>query len=416
MTYEETIQFMFTQLPMYQKLGRKAFKKTLANILDFCAFLGNPQHQFKSIHVAGTNGKGSSSSMLAAILQAAGYQTGLYTSPHLKSFTERIQLNGQEMAEADVVDFIERTKPFIERVKPSFFEMTVAMAFDYFAQKKVDYAVIEVGLGGRLDSTNVITPEICLITNISMDHANMLGDTLPKIAFEKAGIIKDRVPVIVSEYQEEVAHVFEEQARLKQAPIQFAAQQLSWQGDDVWQKEGKLFEAFHPALKGKHQRSNVLGVIALMQALGIDQEYIRKGIEEMPTYIQLKGRWQKLGEQPSIFCDVGHNEAGIMMVLEQLGQQEFNQLHMVWGMVKDKEHQKILKMLPKNAHYYFCKLDIPRGMPVEDLALLAEQAGLIGQTFESVREAIKQAKKEAAPNDLIFIGGSTFIVAEIDEL
>lgn len=416
MTYEETLQFMFAQLPMYQRVGNQAFKKSLANIIEFCAFLGNPQDKFKTLHVAGTNGKGSSSYMLSAVLQAAGYQTGLYTSPHLKSFTERIRINGIEIEKAAVVDFIADAKPFIERVKPSFFEMTVAMAFHYFAQKKVDYAVIEVGLGGRLDSTNIIHPEVCLITNISLDHTNMLGNTLPEIAGEKAGIIKENIPVIVSEHQDAVAAVFEHHAQQKNAALQFASQQFTWKNQDLWRRDELFYESFYPHLLGKHQQANVIGVVATALSLGIEKATIRKGIEAMANFIQFTGRWQQLGENPAIFCDVGHNEAGVAVVLEQLAHQHFEQLHIVWGMVNDKAHQKILKMLPKTAHYYFCKPNVPRGMDAQDLAEVATNLGLVGTVHVSVNEAIESAKLTASTRDLIFIGGSTFVVAEVNDL
>ena len=418
MTYEETLQFMFAQLPMYQKVGGKAFKKSLDNIIDFCEYLGNPQTKFKSIHVAGTNGKGSSSAMLSAVLQASGYQVGLYTSPHLKDFTERIRINGSELEKGEVVDFIKRTKDVIAQIKPSFFEMTVAMAFDTFARKKVDYAVIEVGLGGRLDSTNIIQPEICLITNISMDHANMLGDTLPKIAFEKAGIIKANTPVVISEFQEEVASVFIKQAELKNAPISFASQKLFWQQKSIFNQTTNtcLFSQLTPFLQGKHQQANVLGVIETAKGLSIPLEDIQKGIEQMPQFIQLKGRWQQLAINPSIFCDVGHNEAGVHAVLSQIAKQSFDKLHIVWGMVADKDATNILSMLPKNAFYYFCKPSVPRGMDAQQLTEIASKTGLNGQNNKTVNQALQMAKKKTSPNDLIFIGGSTFVVAELDNL
>lgn len=416
MTYEETLQFMFSQLPMYQKIGGKAFKKSLGNIVAFCEFLGNPQEKFKSIHVAGTNGKGSSSHMLSAVLQAAGYKTGLYTSPHLKNFTERIRIDGQEIGREAVVAFIERTKAFIEEVRPSFFEMTVAMAFDYFAQEQVDYAVVEVGLGGRLDSTNIIQPEICLITNISYDHANMLGETLPEIAGEKAGIIKAEIPVVVSQYQEEVAHVFEEKAKEKKAKLTFASKQFRWNKGNLYQHDELLYEALSLPLHGVYQMANVIGVIAAAQQLGIPKDTIQKGIQQMSDYIVLKGRWQLLGVNPKVLCDVGHNEAGVSMIMDDLMRYAFDQLHIVWGMVKDKDHEKILKMLPKDAHYYFCKPNVPRGMDVELLYESAKALKLEGQSYNSVNEAIRQAKEKASRNDFIFIGGSTFVVAEIDDL
>lgn len=416
MTYEETLTYMFAQLPMYQRVGKKAFKKTLDNIIDFCAYLGDPQDQFKSVHVAGTNGKGSSSFMLSAALQAAGYRIGLYTSPHLKSFTERIRLNGAEIQKKEVVSFVSTHKPFIEELKPSFFELTVAMAFDYFAQKKVDYAVIEVGLGGRLDSTNIISPELSLITNISFDHMGMLGDTLPQIAGEKAGIIKNQTPVVVSEYQEEVAHVFEEHAKKKEAHLTFAAKTLTWNGQHVMKGDEVWIDSLIPHLKGRHQQANVLGVLEAGRQLGLDAATMKQGLEQMPEYIQLKGRWQQLGTAPAMFCDVGHNEAGVEIILEQLANQDYEQLHIVWGMVKDKDQETILKMLPTNARYYFCKPDVPRGMEADLLQAVAETVNLKGGTHASVNEAVQAAVAASNADDLIFIGGSTFVVAELDIL
>jgi dihydrofolate synthase / folylpolyglutamate synthase len=395
----------------------------LTNTIALCEALDNPQNKFNSIHVAGTNGKGSSSHMLAAILQTAGYKTGLYTSPHLKEFTERIKINGQEVEKDFVVDFVERIKPEIEKIKPSFFEITVAMAFDYFAQQKVDVAVIEVGLGGRLDSTNVITPIVSLITNISWDHKDLLGDTLPKIAYEKAGIIKKNVPVVVSERQAEVEEVFIAKSKEMNSKLLFA--------DDQWKvkalADGKFLVdrelsrlEFELDLKGSYQRKNIAGVLAvtetLKQTFEISNDQIQKALHSTADLTGLKGRWQKLGEKPLMICDTGHNEGGVREVVRQILSQKFDRLFIVWGSVKDKDISMILELLPKKAYYFFCQAKIPRAMPALELQEKAKQFGLDGMTVEDVNDAIAMAKKLSTSDDFIFIGGSTFVVAEIAEL
>ncbi len=423
LSYQETVDYLYQNLPIFQRVGAAAYKADLTNTIALCEALNNPQNKFKSIHVAGTNGKGSSSHMLAAILQTAGCKTGLYTSPHLKEFTERIKINGQEVEKEFVVDFVERIKPEIERIKPSFFEITVAMAFDYFAQQRVDIAVIEVGLGGRLDSTNVITPIVSLITNISWDHKELLGDTLPKIAFEKAGIIKKGIPVVISERQREVEKVFILKANETESKILFA--------DDEWQikilsndqflvnHEGLQHE-YELDLKGLYQRKNIAGVLAVVELLkekfSITDEDVHTALNKTISITGLKGRWQKLGESPLIICDTGHNEGGIREVVRQILAQKFDRLFMVWGSVKDKDISMILELLPKKAYYFFCQAKIPRAMPALELQEKAKQFGLDGITVEDVNEAIVMAKKLSTPDDLIFIGGSTFVVGEIDNL
>jgi dihydrofolate synthase/folylpolyglutamate synthase len=423
-SYQETLNYLYESLPMFQRIGAAAYKDNLDNTIALCKSLGNPERKFKSVHIAGTNGKGSSSHMLAAILQTAGYRTGLYTSPHLKEFTERIKINGDDVSHSFIIDFVNRMKPVLEETKPSFFETTVAMAFEYFAQQKVDVAVIEVGLGGRLDSTNVITPEVSLITNISWDHANLLGDTLQKIAAEKAGIIKPNIPVVISERQPEVEDIFLEKASKEKSPIMFASDdyRLFPMGNGQFSFSPFAEEvAYQLQLKGDYQQMNLAGVLATVDVLKkkgfkISQENISEGLRNTITLTQLKGRWQELGEHPLIVCDTGHNEAGIKEVLKQINKEKFRNLHIVWGMVSDKEPGRVLALLPKNAHYYFCQAKIPRAMNAGELNEKASVYELKGEVVEDVNEAIEQAKKNCSTGDMIFIGGSTFVVAEIEDL
>ena len=403
MNYQETLLWMFNQLPMFQHQGRKALNHKLDNIKALTAILNHPEKKFKSLHIAGTNGKGSSSHMLASVLQQAGYKVGLYTSPHLKDFRERIKINGKEIPEKEVVFFIENHKKFFEENHLSFFEMTVGLAFDYFAKEQVDIAVIEVGLGGRFDSTNVITPEVSLITNISKDHMDILGDTLPKIAVEKAGIIKKEVPVVISEYNEQTASVFIEKARKENAPIIFAS---------------SISTDLKTDLNGIYQKKNIKGVLAVLDFLRndfweISEEDIQLGLLNVVKNTELKGRWQTLSKNPTIVCDTGHNEAGISYVVEQILQQKFTDLHIVLGFVKEKDVEHVLDLFPKNAHYYFCKPNIPRGLEVGKLFEIASKKNLIGQAYESVEKALNAAKENANPTDFIFVGGSTFVVAEV---
>ncbi len=415
---------------MFHRIGAVALKPDLTNTIALCRQLDNPQHRFRTIHVAGTNGKGSTSHMLAAILQSAGYKVGLYTSPHLKSFTERIRINGEEIDQETVVRFVEQNKDFLEKLQPSFFEMTVGMAFDYFAHHKVDLAVIEVGLGGRLDSTNIITPELSVITNIGYDHQYILGHTLPEIAYEKAGIIKPNVPVVVSERQSEVASVFEGKAAQENAALYFASDRYRMHSQgismgklvaDVFEENKLTYASLNSELTGGYQLRNLPGVLQAVEILEkkgyrIGEEAIRKGIEQVCTLTGLKGRWQTLGLNPLIVCDTGHNEDGIRAVMAQIHSVLYQQLYIVLGVVRDKDLSKILPLFPQNAHYYFCQPNIPRALPANLLQEEAAKYGLTGQLILEVNQAIAQAKSQANPNDLIFIGGSTFVVAEIEDL
>jgi dihydrofolate synthase/folylpolyglutamate synthase len=425
MTYAETLSYLYNNLPMFQRVGASAYKKDLTNTLQLCEVLGNPQRKFKSIHIAGTNGKGSTSHMLAAILQTAGYNTGLYTSPHLKEFTERIRVNGSEISQEFVVDFVKRIKPSIESIKPSFFEITVAMAFDYFAKEQTDIAVIETGLGGRLDSTNVIHPILSILTNISWDHMDLLGDTLPKIAFEKAGIIKEGVPVVVSERQDEVAHVFTDKANETKSKITFASDiyklKKTSRGQYDLIKHNQPSMSIETDLTGGYQAKNIPGVLCAIDelrlgGLTISDEHLHQGLKNTITLTGLKGRWQTIEGSPLIICDTGHNEAGIKEILTQIKETEFDQLHWVLGMVRDKDVSKVLTLLPKDAKYYFCEASIPRAMSSSELMEKALGFGLVGKDCKNVNNALRQARNESGPNDLIFIGGSTYIVAEIENL
>ncbi|MDO5105562.1 folylpolyglutamate synthase/dihydrofolate synthase family protein [Capnocytophaga sp.] len=403
MNYQETLSWLFGRLPMFQNQGKKALNHKLDNIQKLVSFLGNPHTKFKSLHIAGTNGKGSSSHMLASVLQEAGYKVGLYTSPHLKDFRERIKINGIEITENEVIDFVKKHKSFFEENHLSFFEMTVGLAFDYFAKEQVDIAVIEVGLGGRFDSTNIINPEVSLITNISKDHTDILGNTLAKIAVEKAGIIKKNTPVVISERNEETASVFVEKAKKENAPIIFAS---------------SITTDLNTDLQGLYQQKNIKGVLAVLDFLRndfweISDENIKNGLLNVVKNTGLKGRWQTLSENPKIICDTGHNEAGLAYVIEQISKQSYDNLHLVLGFVKEKDVETVLDMFPKKAHYYFCKPNIPRGLDVEILTEMASRKGLIGKAYTSVNEALTAAKKHSLPSDFIFVGGSTFVVAEI---
>ena len=424
-SYPQTLTYLYENLPVFQRVGVSAYKADLTNTLALCEALGNPQNKFKSIHVAGTNGKGSTSHMLASVLQSAGYSTGLYTSPHLKAFTERIKINGEEISQAFVVDFVNRIKPHIETIKPSFFEITVAMAFDYFASEQIDVAVIEVGLGGRLDSTNVITPILSVITNISFDHKDILGDTLEKIAAEKAGIIKENVPVVISQRQPEIEHVFTGKAKQHHAPMSFAADEFAIAKSETSfevSKNGSVYlNKLSLPLKGNYQVKNLAGVLKTIQLLNengfqISKEQLKTGLEKTVTQTGLKGRWQQLGTSPLIICDTGHNADGIKEIVNQIKQQKFENLFIVWGMVKDKEPHEVLKLLPKQAYYYFCQASIPRAMDAVTLQQQAEKFGLKGEVEPDVNKAIAKAKVRAGVNDFVFIGGSTFVVAEIENL
>ena len=408
MTYQEALDYIFKALPMYQRVGQSAFKKDLTNTLKLCNALGNPQQKFKSIHVAGTNGKGSTSHMLASVLQSAGYKTGLYTSPHLKSFTERIRLNGKEAEQDFVINFIKRHKTLIEEIKPSFFEITVVMAFEYFAQKKVEVAVIEVGLGGRLDSTNVIRPELSIITNIGFDHMELLGDTLAKIAMEKAGIIKENVPVVITEKQADTVPVFTQIANNRNAPITFA--------------EEVQFDAIPLSdLKGNYQAKNVRGVLTALDILRtagwkISDEAIHLGLQNVQANTGLKGRWQQIGSHPLTICDTGHNKEAFEYIVRQIQRELFDQLYMVLGFVKEKDLKPILNMLPEDAVLIFCEPQIPRALLLEELRERTQYMKQTRYYIQDVNRAIAKARSLASEGDMIYIGGSTFVVAEIEEL
>jgi dihydrofolate synthase/folylpolyglutamate synthase len=401
-TYRETLEWMFNRLPMYQRKGAAAYNAKLQPTLDFAAYLGDPQQKFKSIHVAGTNGKGSSSHMLASILQEAGYKVGLYTSPHLKDFRERIRVNGKPVSKQYVIGFVKKHRDYLQVHSLSFFEMTVGMAFEYFEREAVDIAIIEVGLGGRLDSTNIITPEVSLITNIGMDHMEFLGDTLQEIAREKAGIIKPGVPVVISETRPETAPVFNEIAKANRAPIYFA--------------EEMGLPEYPTSLLGAYQRKNVKGVLATLDKLDhfpVSRDQIRKGLLRVVENTGLLGRWQILGEHPKVIADTAHNQDGLEMVIQQVLEQPFERLHLVLGFVREKPIEKLLPLFPKEASYYFARPKIPRGLDVEVLKKEAEKRGLHGTAFGSVAEALGAARQAAAKEDLIFVGGSTFTVAEV---
>jgi dihydrofolate synthase/folylpolyglutamate synthase len=389
---------------MYQRQGQKAYKADLSNTLLLDDHLKNPANSFRTLHVAGTNGKGSVSHMLAAILQQAGYRTGLYTSPHLKDFRERIRVNGTMIPKADVVRFVQANRSFFEAHELSFFEMTVGMAFDHFRDRKVDIAVIEVGLGGRLDSTNIITPEVSVITNISFDHMEFLGNTLKAIASEKAGIIKPNIPVVIGETTPETREVFEEVAKMQAAPIYFA--------------EEKEPAGYSSDLKGSYQKKNIRTTLEVVEVLRmanwtLNEEVVRTALLRVRDLTGMQGRWQWLGKDPVIVCDTAHNEAGLREVMAQLREQQYRQLHIVLGMVKEKELDKILPLFPETAIYYYCRPDIPRGMAVTQLKAAGDLLGLKGMMFDSVTEAFAAARGHARKDDLIFVGGSTFTVAEV---
>lgn len=427
--YEEAVQYLYQNLPIFQRVGASAYRPDLINTLRLCEALDNPHLKFKSAHIAGTNGKGSSSHMLAAILQSAGYKTGLYTSPHLKNFTERIRVNGKEADRKFVVDFVNRVRPLIDEVKPSFFEITVVMAFCYFVEQKIDIAIIEVGLGGRLDATNVIQPIVSLITNIGWDHKEILGDTLEKIAAEKAGIIKEKTPVVISERQPEVEKVFITKAHELNAPLTFATYDLQVVQNerygefyyDIFKSGSPFIRKAVSGLQGIYQQQNIAGVIATVGILNtsgfpINEKAITTGLRDVISLTDLKGRWQKLSDAPLMICDTGHNINGIREVIRQLEMQRATHLHVIWGTVKDKDVNDILRVLPKDASYYFCEAQIPRAMEATVLAEKAKAFGLRGEVIPNVNEAIRRVLSLARETDMIFIGGSTFVVAEIDGL
>jgi dihydrofolate synthase/folylpolyglutamate synthase len=427
MNYRETLYYLFSQLPMYQRVGKAAYKANLDNTLALDKHFIHPHRLFKTIHVAGTNGKGSISHMLASVLMEAGYRVGLYTSPHLRDFRERIRVNGEMISEQQVVDFVDHNKAVFESVKPSFFEMTVAMAFQHFADEKVDIAVVEVGLGGRLDSTNIITPEISIITNIGLDHTDLLGDSLQAIALEKAGIIKPNTPLIVSETQDEVRHLFQKRCKELSAPLTFADNVYKvvpkenndpkFQEFTVNRKGFPNIETYSIDLLGKYQAKNLAGVLSTIDQLNIKDltispHHIALGLKKVISNTSLMGRWQILGHSPQIICDTGHNAEGIQQVVEQILATPYRWLHMVFGMVGDKDVRRVMALLPKKAKYYFTRASIPRAMDEVQLATIASEFGLHGKTYRNVAEALLAAKENASSDDLIFIGGSTFVVAD----
>jgi len=404
MDYRKTLDYMYEQLPMFQRIGPAAYKADLSNTLALCQLLGNPEKELKTIHIAGTNGKGSVSHLIASALQEARYKTGLYTSPHLKDFRERIKINGQMIAKEKVIQFIETYKDQFEEIGLSFFEMTVGMAFDYFKHENVDIAVIETGMGGRLDSTNVLTPLVSIITNIGYDHTQFLGESLEEIAGEKAGIIKTGIPLIVGETQQGPNKVFTERASEVRTSIIFADQQETIN--------------LHTGLKGEWQKKNVQTASIAIQTLrsqgyNINNKEIQKGFLNVITNTGLSGRWQTLNTRPLAICDIGHNLDGISEVLKMIGKTVHDRLHFVLGLVTDKNVDPVLSLLPSSACYYYCKADIPRGMDAKELMKLAGEKGLQGEVYNSVKEAYRSALKNANENDLVFVGGSTFVVAEV---
>ena len=404
MNYSETLDWLFTQLPMYQRIGAAAYKVDLSNTIKLTEYLNEPQDSFKSVHVAGTNGKGSTSHLLASVLQEAGYKVGLYTSPHLKDFRERIKINGQMIPKEEVVQFVENHQSFFEENQLSFFEMTVGLAFDYFRKEKADLAIIEVGLGGRLDSTNVINPEVSVITNIGLDHTRFLGTTLQEIASEKAGIIKTNIPVVIGETTSETKKVFQQKASEVVTGITFV--------------EAEIPLDYKSDLLGDYQQKNIKSAVETIKILqkkgwNISAENIKKGFLNVVSNTGLQGRWQVLNEQPKVICDTAHNKEGLILVMKQLQKEEFKTLHIVLGMVDDKNLESVLPLFSKKATYYFCKPNVIRGLDVSVLSKKAKQFGLLGNSYDSVNEAYKSALQNSDKEDVIYIGGSTFVVAEV---
>ena len=404
MNYLETTNWLFSRLPFYQNVGKSAYKADLSQTLKLAKHLSHPENKFKSIHVGGTNGKGSTAHMLASVLQEAGYKVGLYTSPHLKDYRERIRINGVMINKKSVVDFVAKNKSFFEDNSLSFFEMSVGMAFDFFVQEQVDIAVVEVGLGGRLDSTNILSPEVSVITNIGLDHTQFLGTTLESIAGEKAGIIKSNTPIVIGETQLEIENVFIEKASKEQAPLYFADQ---------------LIKEIYPfSLKGEYQIKNIRTVLQIIDILNngkfvISKEAVQLGLLKIKENTGLRGRWEVLGSSPKIICDTAHNKNGLCLVFKQLLNEKFQDLHIVLGMVNDKDIGSLIEFFPKGAKYYFCKPNIPRGLEATQLAEVFIENGFSGCVYLSVNEALIAAKQSASQDDVIYVGGSTFVVAEI---
>jgi dihydrofolate synthase/folylpolyglutamate synthase len=429
MNYDETIQWLFSQLPMYQREGQAAYKADLSNTKTLLAQLGQPQENFSAIHIAGTNGKGSVAHIIASVLQQAGYKTGLYTSPHLRDFRERIRVNGEMIPREKVVEFVGIYHNYFEKINPSFFEMTVGMAYRYFAEEKVDFAVLETGMGGRLDSTNISNPVLSIITHIDYDHTQFLGDTLEKIATEKAGIIKKGIPVVIGRKQNETTPVFEKAVRDKNTHLIFAEDHfelrkietvnLLEKHYDIWFDNELYLENVNSPLLGNYQMENIAtalqSIVELNQSgkISVERESIREGLENTVANTHLMGRWQIISKNPLTIADAGHNRDGLMAIREQLKETDHEHLHFVLGMVADKDHEEALALLPQNATYYFCKADIPRGLDVEVLKEKAFKAGLTGSSYPSVMHAYNSAVNNAGPHDLVFVGGSTFVVAEV---
>ncbi len=423
MDYKQVIDFLYNSFPMFEKTGGGAYHPGLERIASLSAYFGDPHRKFRTVHIAGTNGKGSSSHLIAAVLQSAGYKTGLYTSPHLKEFTERIRINGQEVPKEAIRTFVSEHFDFFTSCQASFFEITTLMAFYFFAKEKVDIAIIETGMGGRLDATNIVVPEVSLITNISFDHMQYLGNTLEEIAAEKAGIIKQEIPVVIGEKQASLTNVFLRKATEKKAPLFFAEDLFTL--DEVEFSEGKMtvtvrnkFEKLRCGLGGFYQEKNIKGVLAVLDLLkdlgwNIGEESIRKGFAGIVEITGLKGRWYFLQQSPRILCDTAHNEAGIRYITAQLQTLSYQHLYIVLGMVKDKEIEAVLSLLPKNAWYFFTMPSLPRALNASVLASKAWATGLKGEIAETVSEALTKAKSAANPEDLIYVGGSTFVVAEV---
>ncbi len=430
MNYQETLGYLFSQLPMYQRIGPAAYKANLDNTLALSHRMGHPEKTFRSIHIAGTNGKGSVAHMMASVLQEAGYKTGLATSPHLKDFRERIKINGKLIPEDEVTRFVNGHRSFFNQIQPSFFEMTMAMTFHWFAEQKTDIAIVETGMGGRLDSSNIIRPELSVITNIGLDHVQFLGPDLVDIAREKAGIIKKGVPVIIGQRQAAVQHVFEEVASRQEADLTYASEQFVVSDHRVTVSNGRphlVAEIMHQGRRseyittvpGLYQLNNMVTVLGAFHVLNqngklrVSHDAIHKGLQHVVENTGLMGRWQQIGKRPVIICDAGHNADGIRLVFSQLEKIPHNTLRVVFGMVDDKERASILALLPKRAVYYFCSPSVPRGLDAKKLASDAGFFGMCGKTFNTVQDALAAAKKDASPNDLVFVGGSTFVVAEV---
>ncbi|MBR4849139.1 MAG: bifunctional folylpolyglutamate synthase/dihydrofolate synthase [Bacteroidaceae bacterium] len=422
MTYDETVTYLFNCAPPFQQVGGAAYKEGLSTTIKLDDHLDNPHRKFRTIHIAGTNGKGSTSHTLAAILQESGYKVGLYTSPHLIDFRERMRVNGKPASKEYVIEFVEKHRLFFEPLQPSFFELTTAMAFNYFAEQQVDVAIIEVGLGGRLDCTNIITPELCVITNISLDHTQFLGSTLQEIASEKAGIIKSGIPVVIGETTPETKEVFAQKAKECKAPITFAEEEAlltsSTPTENGYEYESATFGKFTGELGGDYQQKNtntLLSAINILREKGfvITEESLRKGFTNVCTLTGFMGRWQRIQEMPRVVCDAGHNIGGIKYITEQLARVECKALRIVFGMVNDKDITSVLKMMPKDATYYFTQASIKRAMPAENLKEMAKEYGLTGSCHATVGDALQAAISDSNDEDFIFVGGSCFIVADL---